>query len=362
MNAAMIVPNNDVKVFINKRRAAEFASVHKRKITWSQAKDTASAEVLKSTPINTSTKMQWLNRHDRESGDLYGMLPLIQGMPVMLTDHVDRSKEKNLLRGSRGIIRGWELAQCETSAFQENDRILAQLPAVVYVKFDNATWTLPGMSEQGVYPVTKATGEWFLDKNRRFPVLKIKRRQIPLAPAFAVTAHAAQGTTKDAAAVDLHTPAGANPLTSYIALSRVRLRQDMLIFRPFPRSALQRRMHPGPQALLDKLQGKVVDWEALQRRLAPEAKLCSKCRVPYAVEGFTKTQWSQQAAKRVCRACQERFCKVCSDFYKVDTFTEQQWLAVAKDRVCIKCEQEGYPCGRCGVRYPAAEAWASKNT
>ena len=33
MTAAMIVPNNDVKVYINKRRAEEFASVHKKQIT-----------------------------------------------------------------------------------------------------------------------------------------------------------------------------------------------------------------------------------------------------------------------------------------------------------------------------------------
>ena len=113
----MVVPNNDVKVCINKRRALNFASVCKKQITWSQAKDTASAEVLKSAPVDKDTKIEWLKRHDRESGDLYGMLPLIQGMPVMLTDHIDRSKEKNLLRGSRGIIRGWELAPGEASTF-----------------------------------------------------------------------------------------------------------------------------------------------------------------------------------------------------------------------------------------------------
>ena len=160
--------------------AAEFASIHRKKITWAQAKDTASAEVLKDRPINHSTKLQWLQRHDRESGDLYGMLPLIQGMPVMLTDHVDRSREKNLLRGSRGIIRGWGLAPGETSAFDNNDRILTQPPQTVYVKIDGATWTLPGMLEQGVYPVRPTTGDWFLDKNRRAPMcLKSSAARFP---------------------------------------------------------------------------------------------------------------------------------------------------------------------------------------
>ena len=44
-------------------------------------------------------KASWLSRHDRECGDLYGMLPLIEGLPVALTDHVDRNPGKQLLRG-----------------------------------------------------------------------------------------------------------------------------------------------------------------------------------------------------------------------------------------------------------------------
>ena len=40
-------------------------------------------------------KLEWLKRHDRDCGDLYGMLPLAQGMPVVLADHIDRNPEKN---------------------------------------------------------------------------------------------------------------------------------------------------------------------------------------------------------------------------------------------------------------------------
>ena len=38
----------------------------------------------------------WLHRHDRESRYLYGVLPLIEGMPVAMADHIDRSADKRI--------------------------------------------------------------------------------------------------------------------------------------------------------------------------------------------------------------------------------------------------------------------------
>ena len=69
--------------------------------------------------------------------------------------------------------------------------------------------------------------------------MKIRRRQIPLAPGFAMTAHASQGATLAQAIVDLRIPAGASKLASYVAMSRVRRREDILIFREFDRSVFQ---------------------------------------------------------------------------------------------------------------------------
>ncbi len=51
------------------------------------------------------------------------------------------------------------------------------------------------LEEEGLYPIKPKRGAWFLDKGRKHPVLKISRQQLPLAPAFAMTAHAAQGQT-----------------------------------------------------------------------------------------------------------------------------------------------------------------------
>ena len=45
---------------------------------------------------------RWLQYHDRDTGDLCGMLPLAIGMKVALTQHLDRSQDKLLLKGTVG--------------------------------------------------------------------------------------------------------------------------------------------------------------------------------------------------------------------------------------------------------------------
>ena len=76
------------------------------------------------------------------------MLPLAVGMHVVLTDHLDRSEDKLLLRGSSGRVHSW--------VWKEND----PRPTCVYMKFDGATWQLDGAPEPGlysVYPVRKVS-------------------------------------------------------------------------------------------------------------------------------------------------------------------------------------------------------------
>ena len=52
-------------------------------------------------------KFAWLQRRGKECGDLYGVLLLVHGMPVALTDHIDRNPQKQLLRGKIGHIHSW---------------------------------------------------------------------------------------------------------------------------------------------------------------------------------------------------------------------------------------------------------------
>ena len=328
-----------------------FANTNKETITYCPAKDTPSPEALRERPDLPAQKMSWLQRHDRESGDLYGIVTLVKGMPVALTDHIDRSPDKQLLRGKVGEVHSWILHEQETSSFQEGVRVLRKLPQVVFVKFRNADgsdvdWKLPGLPEKGLYPIVCKKGTWFLDRGRANPRLRITRSQLPLAPAFALTSHAAQGQTLTGGAiVDLCTGAGSNPLGSYVAMTRVTRREYLLIYRPFSRDVLTKGEREGPNLLLQHLRGEQIDWPAIEAKYMPR-KQCSECNFIYFKDDYQPMQWSRKDHLSVCKACMSSKkqqgtpfrCNTCGLWKGEDAFTfEQQHGMCLLRRVCEDC-------------------------
>ena len=142
--------------------------------------------------------------------------------------------------GTRGRVVGWVWHDEDEAAgtADRQERVLTKQPITVLVNFDDAKWRLPGLDE-GVYPVRPVKRDWLLDKCRKPPVLNVTRQQLPLAPGFAITAHASQGDTLEAAIVDVQVPNTSSWISLYVALSRVRRADDLLIFRAFDGAAMQ---------------------------------------------------------------------------------------------------------------------------
>ncbi|CAJ1414058.1 unnamed protein product, partial [Effrenium voratum] len=300
--AAAIVANNDAKYQINKDRAEDYSRAAESPLRWSVALDAPSAEVLqtqargerekKFRECDKAARVRWLQYHDRDTENLSGMLPLAVGMRVVLADHLDRAEDKLLLRGSAGRVHSW--------VWKENDL----RPTCVYVKFDGATWQLDGAPEPGLYPVYPARKVWKLDAKRKKPVLKIARTQLPLALAYAITAHGSQGKTLPAALVDFNVDKRTDVTFGTVAASRVRSRKDVLILRPFERWLYTRGAPEGPALLLQQLRGEEVDWEAFRETKAPSAT-CEKCKERKTLDYFSDRQWERVRANRsaICLAC-----------------------------------------------------------
>ena len=172
------------------------------------------AGISRSFPISNPffpriwTLRRWLQYHDRDTGDLCGMLPLAIGMKVALTHHIDKSEDKLLLKGTVGRIHSW--------VWHAND----PRPSIVYVKFEGVKWQLDGVEEPGVYPITPLAKTWFLDSRRKPPMLKIYRTQVPLTPAYAMTAHSSQGKTLQAVLLDLNVEKRVDTTFGAVAASR----------------------------------------------------------------------------------------------------------------------------------------------
>ena len=172
------------------------------------------------------------------------------------------------------------------------------------MKFDDAKWQLDGAQEAGLYPVETLRRPWCLDAKRPKPVLKITRKQIPLVPAFAITAHSSQGKTLAAAILDLAIDKRTDATLGTVAASRVRSRHDVLILRAFPLWLFQRGAPEGLTLLLQTLRGHPVDWSAYQEARRPVAT-CQQCSQRRAVEEFPDAQWERVRANlpATCQPC-----------------------------------------------------------
>ena len=76
--APCIVPNNDIKNDVAKQRSLCFASrsgAVARGISFAIADDRPTLSTLQEDPAISRRKKEWVQRHDRECGGLYGVVP-----------------------------------------------------------------------------------------------------------------------------------------------------------------------------------------------------------------------------------------------------------------------------------------------
>ena len=361
-NAMYVVPNNDLKFEINKTRAMNYANVTKQYPMYCQCVDTArdgaclqkldDIEKRKGSGSAVDEKVQWMQRHDRECGNLYGVIPLTLGLKVVLTDHVNRKHK--LLRGSQGVIVGWSLHEDDASRkLGAGPVVLRHLPLAVHVKFENATWQVKGMKLRGVYPIEPQKSNWgFGKKGRMSGKIEITRRQLPLAPAYAQTAYSVQGLTIVAAVVNLCLAATACAMTAYIALSRVCKREDILIMQPFRIEPFQKGIPIHDQILLahfrkdHTLRDALIDTHMFQLGKTCECIICKDVQPKSRFRKYKKELVEQEAIALTSR--DNRDVKSLEDLKqnpKCDT-------CYVTTKVCIDCKSP-----LCKVKYDDDE-WA----
>ena len=299
---------------------------------------------------------------------MLGTLPLALGMRVALTEHIDRSEGKQLLRGTVGTVHSW--------VWPEN----SHRPSMVYVKFEGATWQLEGTQEPGLYPIVPRTADWYLDKGRKVKFLKVKRTQLPLTPGYAMTAHSSQGKTLAAVELDLQVDKKVDPTIGTVAATRVRDREDVLILRPFSQFLYQRGpASDGPDLLLQKLRGEVIDWAAVREARRP-CSMCRCCQQTLPMDTFAHEQWELVRANKaaMCRTCknngvqpknrrrldaeslQKHHCFGCSTIKIAEAFPRAQLAQKEAEtlRQCLKCMQaqrKDMQCCRCSAMKPEAD-------
>ena len=122
---------NVPKYFAILLRAREFAKQHSVQLSWCYAQDIPlhpGDRDLRTEALHAKMT-SWLQRHDQDTCNLTSLLPLAVGLPLRLTDNVDR--ERQLYRGRRGFMHGWTLDPRCTSVETDGEFLLNHMPLVI---------------------------------------------------------------------------------------------------------------------------------------------------------------------------------------------------------------------------------------
>ena len=92
-----------------------------------------------------------------------------------------------------------------------------------------------------------------------------------------------------------------NPLTAYIAATRVLDRADILIL-PFPAEPFQGGDNSFREYLLRHLRGEDLDWQTILATYC-KVKTCSECKAARRMSDFSEAQKKQPQQIAVCKEC-----------------------------------------------------------
>ena len=101
---------NVPRYFSTNLRAREFANPTNVQLSWCYAKDIPlypGDRDLKDDALRAKL-FAWLRKHDQQTSHLPSIYALAIGLPIRLTESVDRNRE--LYRGRKGSIFGWTMA------------------------------------------------------------------------------------------------------------------------------------------------------------------------------------------------------------------------------------------------------------
>ena len=211
---------------------------------------------------------------DNKTEHLPGYLPLIPGMPVLLRENI--ACELGLSNGTQGIFR--ELVYDPTSELTNGSDEGVFTKDTVFVR--NAKYVLVEIAKSKIkkldsldpliipIPVVEKTFDVNLEKlysdkgsimkifkdKKLKTTISVKRKTLPLIPAYSITTHKSQGQTLPKIVIDLNMPSGMVEVTSaYVPLSRVQQLTDLIILQDFSISALQVKPSKGQIAELNRL-------------------------------------------------------------------------------------------------------------
>jgi hypothetical protein len=217
-DAPMIVYTNAIKDAINLEATKAFARRTGKQVHWYHAVDSYRGQPIEDEAINDLLDTLPSNK----TGGRLRALPLVLGMPVMVTENFDVAG--GIVNGSTGFLR--------KVRYHIDDNNRRYITSCIVEVSDVTADSLPNLPLKHI-PVLPGEVDM---KAFRHPKsghsLTLRRYQIPLDAAFARTAHKAQGQTMTRVVVDLASCIGTE--AAYVMISRCTSLSGLMVLRPFP--------------------------------------------------------------------------------------------------------------------------------
>jgi PIF1-like helicase len=220
--APVIVAENKMKDALNVRMAHEFAARTGQPLHWYYSVDTHA----KSTPIeNEDVKAKLYDLDSGKTNSRLGKIPLVIGMPVMIAQNFDVSG---------GVVNGCtgKLVKVRYRVGEDGNR--HALSCVVEAP-DTASGIMPDLPNHHVVSLRDTVDITFKHPHSGATVL-VKRAQVPVLPAFVITAHKAQGKTLAYCVVNFTGCRGTE--SPYVMVSRATSLEGLVILTPFSKSKI----------------------------------------------------------------------------------------------------------------------------
>jgi len=192
---------------------------------WYHAVDTHKRAVLKDPAVVEYLEAQ----HSGQSKHRLRWIPLqVIGMPVAVNQNFD--VRAGVVNGSWGYLRKVRYST-DMDGRRHLDSCVVEIPGSDAMEMPH----LPPHHFPILPDLTDITFEHPASRKR----CVIKRKQVPIEPVFAMTAHKAQGQTMEKVVVDLAGCAGTEQ--PYVTVSRSTSLEDLLVLRDFDFSQITKR-------------------------------------------------------------------------------------------------------------------------
>ncbi|CAF3777547.1 unnamed protein product [Rotaria sp. Silwood1] len=243
--APILVFRNEVRTQLNNKAAIHKAAEMGQAPIVCVAQDTCKGKSIEDPTL----VKKLLELSDSKTEHLPGLLPLVPGMPVILTQNV--AIELGLINGMNGIFRqlvyekDFVSTEILSETFPSNTQYIRKPSyALVEIVKSKIECNLEQL-QTNLVPIPLMEQTFRIDigdvlpkdkkpKSNRKAILSIKRRALPLVPAYSITTHKSQGQTLNNVVIDLKLPNENDDIAAiYVPLSRVKRLTDLVILRHF---------------------------------------------------------------------------------------------------------------------------------